>query len=185
MRHTSDGSPAGNDRTVEVDRWISIGGQCHETPHIREFAQCTIKVNATILPGLPGDGPAPIYFYVKEPSPWREGLAVRLQQESAADFVGNFQCGQREYSGATVWEDGGDLCGKRVPVSSSAGKSRNVQPIPDMGVSDCTPEWAAVLRSTSTDSKRAVSPVPATRQDRVLSSIRSPRIQPVRAEAQT
>lgn len=27
------------------------------------------------------------------------------------------------------------------------------EPIPDMAVSDCTPEWAAVLRSTSTDSK--------------------------------
>ena len=30
---------------------------------------------------------------------------MRLQQEGAADFVGNFQCGQREFSGATVWED--------------------------------------------------------------------------------
>jgi hypothetical protein len=27
------------------------------------------------------------------------------------------------------------------------------EPIPDMTVSDCTPEWAAVLRTTTTDSK--------------------------------
>jgi hypothetical protein len=27
------------------------------------------------------------------------------------------------------------------------------EPIPDMTVSDCTPQWAAVLRSTTTDSK--------------------------------
>lgn len=67
-----------------------------------------LRVNATILPGLPGNGPAPIYFYVKQPSPWREGLAVLLQQEGgAADFVGNFQCGHREYSSATVWKDAG------------------------------------------------------------------------------
>jgi hypothetical protein len=67
----------------------------------------TQKVNATILPGLPGDGPAPIYFYARQPSPWREGLAVRFEQEGVTDFVGNFQCGQREYSSATVWRDAG------------------------------------------------------------------------------
>lgn len=64
----------------------------------------TMTVSAAILPGLPGHGPTPVYFHARQPSPWREGLAVRLNV-SGTDVVGNFQCGDRDYSIATAWAE--------------------------------------------------------------------------------
>lgn len=51
-----------------------------------------------ILPGLPGEGPDPKHFHLRQPTPWREGVAVRFWNEDGTHWVGNFQAGWTEFS---------------------------------------------------------------------------------------
>jgi len=50
-----------------------------------------------ILSGLPGEGPAPIYFHAQHPTPWAEGLVVRFWRADGSQWVGNFQ-GKQDWS---------------------------------------------------------------------------------------
>jgi hypothetical protein len=51
-----------------------------------------------ILPGLPGDRPVPKYFHSGQPTPWKEGFAVRFWNLDGSDWVENFQAGWTEFS---------------------------------------------------------------------------------------
>ena len=50
-----------------------------------------------ILSGLPGEGPAPMYFHSQHPTPWAEGLVVRFWRADGSQWVGNFQ-GKQDWS---------------------------------------------------------------------------------------
>ena len=54
-----------------------------------------------ILPGLPGEGPPPKYFFVGHATPWVEGLVVRFGNANGTAWTGNFQ-GRQDWSTKVV-----------------------------------------------------------------------------------
>jgi hypothetical protein len=63
---------------------------------------------ATIVPGLPGEGPWPEQFTHDDMPTHSEGLAVRFDQDDGSHWIGNFQPGISEVSTVRVHPNGSD-----------------------------------------------------------------------------
>jgi hypothetical protein len=74
------------------------------------------------LPGLPGDGPAPVQFSSAGQGMHREGFVVEFHPASGARWVGNFQPGLTSFSTTLRHSDGHSV------IVISGGQAYHVDP---------------------------------------------------------
>jgi hypothetical protein len=62
-------------------------------------------VRCEVLKGLPGEGPAPKHFHGGHPTPWTEGVVVRVRNADGGEWVGNFQGGHFSPKEIVAWPE--------------------------------------------------------------------------------
>jgi hypothetical protein len=60
-----------------------------------------------VLAGLPGEGPIPKHFHLGHPTPWTEGLVIRVRTNDEVEWIGNFQRGLNGLNKVLAWNEVG------------------------------------------------------------------------------
>src|SRR5436190_23886434 len=61
-------------------------------------------MHAAFEPGLPGTGPLPIHLHQGRPTPWSEGVVIRVTPDCGDEWIANLQSGYGYATKIIYWE---------------------------------------------------------------------------------